>query len=388
MRYVSILILFCFVITAVSAASVDVGFIKIQPSGDLEPGTTVTADFTVNFYDMFPIEQELSLTTELEEAVWKSDVVIDGVKNTQPTAAGKDYGITGWLLEYPDSDVQVVASVTGKAPTVSESKDIIITGVYVSNANGRVLDTVQEATAFIVNTEEITGEVSDIQSNLRLLKSAISEYQGLGIDTSKAEEQENKASDSINQAETAGYSNAKILLTNAQTFIENGMIHLNYGYADKFINDTKNNIDQADSIILYLKNEKGMASDPRLAPIITTREFAAEYVQNALDLYNKGLPDDAKDKSVEAFDKSQILLTDITSLQEEIETSGIGLNLSGIGSIFLYIFIIVIVIVAIVLLVFWFNNRGGGGKGKKPPKPYGKPKKKSKANKNRYDELF
>jgi len=389
MNYICALILLCLIITTVSAASVEVGYVKQQPTGDLEAGTPVTADFSIDFYDVFPADQEMTMTTELEDAVWKSDVVIDGVKNPQPTAAGKDYSITGWILEYPDSEVGAVVSLSGKAPAVDKSKDIQVVGVYVANANGKAVETVKEVTSFVVNPGEITGEVSNIDSNLQNLKNLIAEYQALGIDTSKAEEQQASASSSISQAESASYSNAQILLANAQTFIDNGMVHLDYGYADKYINDTKNNIEEADSIIEYLKTERGMTSDPRLAPIITTREFAAEYVQNALDLYNKGSAQDAKDKAVEAFEKSKTLVNDITALQEEIGTGGIGLDVGGIGSFIPYIIIIIIVIVALVLVFFWLNNRGGGGgKGKTPPKSYGKPKKKGKANKNRYDELF
>ncbi len=386
--YGSIVILLCCMIATGTAASVDAGYIKIQPTGDLEAGTPVTADFTINFYDTFPIDQEISMTTDLEDPVWKADILIDGVKNPQPSASGETFTITGWLLEYPQSEVQVVVSLSGKTPSVKKSENKMLVGIYVVNTSGRVLDTVKEVTAFVVNTAEIVGEVSDLQSKVQDLNRAVSEYKSLGIDTSKAEDQLNQALDSIKKAESASYSNAKILMTNAQTFFDNGMIHLDYSYADKYINDAKNNIEEADSIIDYLKTEKRMASDPRLAPIITTREFAAEYAQNAMDLYNKGLSSDAKLKSTEAYEKSKILLNETINLRDEIESAGIGVDFSGVLSLLPYVIGVIIIVLVVVGILIWNQNRGGGGKGRKPPGPYGKSKKKAKSGKSRYDELF
>ena len=73
-----------------------------------------------------------------------------------------------------------------------------------------------------------------------------------------------------------------------------------------------------------LQTEKELGSDPRLAPIITKREFAAEDASDAKELYDAGKFTEARKKAEEAYQKADEVFTATQDLHAEIESAPKG----------------------------------------------------------------
>jgi hypothetical protein len=164
---------------------------------------------------------------------------------------------------------------------------------------------------------------------------------------------------------------------------------LDMGLTQKAIKDAKEAIDKTDEWITYFKTEKNLGSDPRLAPIITKREFAAEDVTDAKDLYDEGKYTEARKKAEEAYKKADEVFQETQSLNEELEAAPKGMELPDLSGLLIYIVGIIIVVIVGFVLFRIMKNRGGKGGGKGGGGSFGsrdRPKKKSTAH--QYDELF
>lgn len=133
------------------ASFMDVESVKIQPSGYLNKGSRIIAEYIINLHDTFPTQLDVSMSTNLKDAVWKSEIIVNGVHNTQPTKEGDTYRINGWMLKYPDSDVQVAVSVSGTVPSVQTSADLTIAGIYATRAGGKIISTAKEIKGLVGN---------------------------------------------------------------------------------------------------------------------------------------------------------------------------------------------------------------------------------------------
>jgi ATP-dependent Zn protease len=157
----------------------------------------------------------------------------------------------------------------------------------------------------------------------------------------------------------------------------------------KTIEDAKEAIDKTDEWISYFKTEKGLGSDPRLAPIVTKREFAAEYTADAKNLYDSGKYTEAKKRADEAYKKANEVFTETQELNAELEASPVGFALPDLSGILVYIVGIIVVVIVIFGLLRFMKNRGGRGGGGGGGGSFGsrdRPRKKSTAH--QYDELF
>jgi len=376
-------------------ASVEVGHVNVKPTGDLESGkSNVTADLQMNFIAVggtsFPSDESIVLNTELENPVWTYSIILDGVENPRPAVSKKQLDLSGWELSYENVDESVKVNLKGMTPKVDKSKEIEIISVNVATAGGRVKDTVKKVTAFVTNPGELKGELSSTTDAYSKLEKDLSQYKADGIDVSKAEAKLKEAANALNSAAGASYSNAQVYIKNANTYIKDAYALLDSGLALKTINDAKEAIDKTDEWINYFKTEKEMSSDPRLAPIITKREFASEDVGDAKSLYDEGKYSDARKKAEDAYEKATEVFEETQALNEEIEKEPEPAALPDVSGLLPYIAGIIIVIVVAVIAVKVMKNRGGkGGGGKGGGGSFGsrdKPKKKSTAH--QYDELF
>ena len=397
---ISILLLFSLIVLQIATASVSVGYVSVKPNGDLESGkTNVTANFTVQFTPLagetFPSDESLLFSTDLDNPVWKYSIILDGVENARPAYSGKNLEISGWELSYKKKDDEHLnVELKGSAPKVDKSKQIDI--VAVGSGSGKNKELIKNASAFVTNPGELTGEVSTVQSEHKKLLADIEKFKGTGVDTSEAESKAKEASDSISGSQGTQYANAQIMLQNAQTFVKDGYTLLDKSIAKKEIADAKEAIDSTDEWITYFKDEKKLSTDPRLAPIITKREFAVGYSTDAQSLLDANKFTDARSKAEEAYNKATEVFNDSQNLNSELDKGGTGFDFSAIIGYLVYIIAIIVILVIIFVIYRFMKKRGGGGSKKRGGgggsfgwKNQGSSKGSSKGKKSHgYDELF
>jgi tetratricopeptide (TPR) repeat protein len=399
---ITLLVLFGVVITP-ALARIDVGYVTIKPSGDLESGkSNVTADLQIDFVseagETFSSEENLLLSTQLENPVWNYKIVLDGVENERPASSKNQLQLTGWELSYNNVEERVLVSLKGNAPKTEKSKQIEVVSVSVTSPNGKVKDQVRNVTAFLTNPGELTGNIGTVKSKVKKLQTDIAGFKADGIDTTKAAQKLKEASDSLERASKESFANAKIYIQNAETYIKDAYGYLDMGNAQKTIGDAKEAIDRTDEWITYFKTNKSMETDPRLAPIITKREFAAEYAANAQELYEQGKYSEARTKADDANKKATEVFNDTQKLNDEISKTPVstGPDLGALSGILMYVIIAIVIIVAAVGIFLLMKKRGGSG-GRKGGSGKGggggsfgwKKRSSSKSKKShQYDELF
>ena len=102
-------------------AGIEVGIVNVKPGGDLEAGkTNVTADFQIDFVSIggetFQSDEDIMLSTQLENPIWNYAIVLDGVENPRPASSKSQLQITGWELSYKDVEEHLKVSLKGSAP--------------------------------------------------------------------------------------------------------------------------------------------------------------------------------------------------------------------------------------------------------------------------------
>ncbi len=398
---ISVLVLLGLAISPV-LAGVDVGYVNVKPAGDLESGkTNVTADFQIDFIstagETFPSDENILLSTQLDNPIWNYVIVLDGVENPRPASSKSQLSLTGWELSYKDKEEQVKVTLKGNAPKVNSSKQIEVVSISTTGANSKVKEQVKNVSAFVTNPNELTGDIGSVQTKVKALQNEIAKYKADGIDTSKAEQKVKDANTALQTATKETFANAKIYMDNAGTYVQDGYTYLDMGISQKIIADAKEAIDRTDEWITYFKGDKKMETDPRLAPIITKREFAAEYASNAQELFEQGKYTDAKQKAEDAFTKATEVFNDTQNLNNEINqtpaSSGPDIG-ATVASILPNVAIVIVIIAVIAGAVLFVKRRGGGGgkggSGKGGGGSFGWKKRSSPKTKksHQYDELF
>ena len=396
------LLVLCGLAITPALAGIEVGYVKVNPNGDLESGkSNVTADFEIDFVSVggetFPSDENILITTQLDNPVWNYAIVLDGVENARPASSKNQLQLTGWELSYKDVEEHVKVSLKGNAPKTDKSKQIEIVGVGVTSPNGRVKEQVRNVTAFLTNPGELTGDIGTVKVKVKKLQTDIAGFKADGIDTTKADQKVKEASDSLDRAAKENFANAKIYIQNADTYVKDAYGYLDMGVAQKIIADAKEAIDRTDEWITYFKTNKSMGTDPRLAPIITKREFAAEYAANAQELFDASKFTEARTKAEDANNKATEVFNDTQNLNDEISKTPVstGPDLSAVTGILMYVVIAIVIIAAAFGIFKFMKNRGGsgggkGGSGKGGGGSFGWKKRSSPKSKksNQYDELF
>jgi len=88
---ITLLVLIGLAITPV-LAGIEVGIVNVKPGGDLESGkTNVTADFQIDFVstagETFPSEENILLSTQLDNPIWNYAIILDDVENPRPASS-------------------------------------------------------------------------------------------------------------------------------------------------------------------------------------------------------------------------------------------------------------------------------------------------------------
>ncbi|MEN6396035.1 MAG: hypothetical protein ABFC78_06085 [Methanoregula sp.] len=353
-----------FCIPAVSAFTVE--GMTIEPSGSLTPGTTVTASFKIGFSASssltFPEGSDLVLTTDLKDPSWSYTILLDDVENPRNPVGGKTLELSGFELSYPSSVSEVIrVTLKGTAPSVDATSEKNILNVKEVDSNGNtVASSVVTKTALVINTGDVTRQVSEKNSNLQALQAQIDEKSAMGVDTSSAEAYFNDAQSKISTASSrpaTQYTEAIADLTAAQTSIDAGNTAVELAWAEMEVANAQVPVDRVDGVIAWFKGNQSTASDAQLSAIVAKRESAVTYLSNANDAINSGNYQQARTKASEAFAKANESYTDALVRQKQL-SSGFQLpnilpsNIKLPGGIFLIIGIIVVVLVVVGVIIY------------------------------------
>lgn len=128
-----LLLLLVFVPAAASPMLTSESF---TPNPPLSPGgqQDVVATFAIPSGTTFPRDHEIQMTTQLENAKWNIQVVVDGHNSAQQTASGTAAFINGIVLSYSvNHDVRFVVTVTGTVPSAATGSVTVIDLIEIDN---------------------------------------------------------------------------------------------------------------------------------------------------------------------------------------------------------------------------------------------------------------
>lgn len=356
------LLLFVLVAAIPAVSALTVSTPSISPSGDLTPGTTVTASFTVNFAtsgdETFPVDDTLELSTDLESPNWNVVLVMNGVDNVQPVDNAKTIDISGWVLSYNPDDVEesMRVTLTGSAPSVTSTTDKTIVEVSDVDSSGNLVSKATTVTRKVVNTGEVTSAISADQSSLDDFRVAIDEKYALGVDTSEAEQQYNTAQSAIASAKAqpaTGYTNAMASLQTAEQAISDGQKALDKAWAQKEVADAQVPITQTDSLITWIRpNATSSEYKSELSEISTQKDLATGLIDDANDAISAGNYDSARTKADSAFQKANESYTNALAMKKTMMS---GFNpLAMVGGLFKGSTLIIVVVLLIIVGVVGF----------------------------------
>jgi len=97
------------------------------------------ATFAIPSGTSFPKDHELQLQTQLTEARWNIQVIVDGHNAAQQPASGSAAFINGMLLSYSvNHDVQFTVTITGNVPSSATGTVTLLDMVEIDNSNNIV----------------------------------------------------------------------------------------------------------------------------------------------------------------------------------------------------------------------------------------------------------
>lgn len=97
------------------------------------------ASFVIPSGTTFPKDHEIQMTTQLENAKWNIQVVVDGNNAAQQPASGSAAFINGMLLSYSvNHDVRFTVTVSGTVPSSASGSVTVIDLIEIDNTNNLV----------------------------------------------------------------------------------------------------------------------------------------------------------------------------------------------------------------------------------------------------------
>ncbi len=356
-RLILIVALLALIVPAVSVAYT-VNSMAINPSsGALTPGTTVDLSYTVQEPSGQSTTNDLVMYTALGSPQWSYIIYVNGNPTAPTQSQAKTLTISGFLLTYKSSDdVSIGVTLSGVAPTVTQTSNQTLIQIWEDDTNGNQIGTPYTQTALVVNTNDITTAISNANTQLSQLKTDIDEKSALGIDTSAAEAQYNTAQTQITQAQalpSSSYSDALNDITTATTAISNGETLLDKAWAESEIATAQGPVNNVDALIAYFQGNSSTANDARLSTVITEREIAVSYISSANDFVTNGNYASARSKAEQAYTEANQSYNDALAFQAAVEaTWNPFAGLGSVGSIFSSsVMFIVVGVVAVVLII-------------------------------------
>jgi len=355
-QLILIVALLALVVPAVSVAYT-INSMTITPSsGALTPGTAVSVSFTVQEPSGQTSTNDLLMNTQLKSPQWSYIINVNGNPTAPTQASSATVDISGFLLTYKSSDdVTIGVTLSGTAPTVTQTSNQTLIQVWEDDSNGNQLGTPYSQTALVVNTNDITTAIANANSQLSQLKTDIDEKSALGVDTSAAEAQYNTAQSQITQAQalpSSSYSDALNDISTATSTISNGETLLDKAWAESEISAAQGPINNVDQLIAYFQGNASTANDARLSTVINEREIAVSYISTANNFVTTGNYASARSEAEQAYTEGNQSYNDALTFQAAVEaTWNPFAGLSGIGSIFSSSVLLIVVGVVVVVLI-------------------------------------
>jgi hypothetical protein len=370
LQLIGILIVLISIVGVVSASiSLRNESIAITPSGDLVSGQTQSsASFKVNFVSSggytFDSGNSLQMETDLTNATWTYNTILDGIENPSKTEVGTNIRLSGWELSYPSSrEISLKVKVAGTAPVVTTSTEKIIVKVREVGSSNTLVGTEVVKKKMVLNPATIGDSIQSESARLSSLRQELDQLAGSGIDLTTAEAKYGQAAAYIQSAQkTTEITRKSSDLSSAKKLLDevDGMV-LVMG-AQHAISAAEGSIGQTEQIITYFKENKSMGSDARIMPIVAQWEIAADKLSDAKDLFHERDYEAAAAKATEAATKGDEVLNNALALKEKVDSnflSGIFGGVSGAlaASLLTIVIIIVIAIIAIVGIVLFRKRR-------------------------------
>lgn len=120
------------------AASPQLASESFIPNPPLVPGgeQQAVASLAIPSGTTFPKDHELQMTTQLENAKWNIQVIVDGHNSAQQTASGSAAFINGMILSYSvNHDVRFTVTVSGTVPSSASGTVTVIDLIEIDNNN-------------------------------------------------------------------------------------------------------------------------------------------------------------------------------------------------------------------------------------------------------------
>jgi len=322
------------------------GTINLPTSGD----QTFNPDDSVEFY------------TQLDDAKWEVNIIINGIENPARTFAGKHATIGGYDLAYPTSNYQSVAlkfSMTeGTVPSSFTSGNINLVRVQELDESSDQVGAAVYVNGTVVNTGALQTQIDGMRAKLATLKADIDAKNAMNppVDVSAAQAKYTDASSAIESAAvkvSTSPSDVAGLLATAQTDIDAAEAALEQAWADQSLQQAKTMLASVDGLINeFTVNDSIKTTDSRLVAIINKRDLSAQAISNANDLYSSGSYTTSRGKSAEGLSLANQAWNLSLDLKSEL---GKGFQMPGLPNLsaFLPVVIVVLVILAIIGFVIY-----------------------------------
>jgi hypothetical protein len=358
-----IIIVLSLIVCTQAVTAFGVSSITVDPSGALLPDTSVVVSYKVDIGGAgtatFTSDNELQMSTDLEDAKWTYSLVLDGVEAVQPANTGRALSVSGWVLSYPSSvDESLKVTLEGKTPAVSQTTNKTMIKIAEYDSHGNIISsTVVERTAVVVNVGDVQAKIAEAEAALQTYRSHIDEKSALGIDTADAETKYSDADQKIRTAKglaSTQYVQIFSNLNTAQSAITDGETALDRAWAENEVTNAQVPINNVDNVIQWFKGNTSTANDAQLPAIVAKREVAVSYLSTANDEISNGNYGQARAKAQEAFNKGNESYTDALARQRVLLSGWQFPGLPNFGKIpIIPIIAVVVVILGIVGVVIY-----------------------------------
>jgi hypothetical protein len=335
--------------------------LEINPSSDLQPGSTVNIHAIISWgNNEFPQQDKIEFYSQLERssAHWEYAIGLNDKYPPVRTQGGQYLRIGGYELSYPASDYDVTVEVTldGIVPTSQPSGEFTLLRVREVDSDDEVVGTEILKKTTIFNSKDLQAQIQQVQVRLSELKGDIEARTSEGIDTSEAQDLYTEAETALDRASTGTTGQAMNDLTSAENAINEGFTALERSWAQQTIDEAQQVIDSV--IGLYNEftvNRSLKLSDPRLVPITNKRDIAISSISNAKDQQATGSYASARAKAVDARTRADEAWNLSLDLKKELD-SGFSFNFN-LGGLLLPVAIVLLIVAVVGGIYYWKKYR-------------------------------
>lgn len=282
------LLVFGIIISPVCAFSLE--GINITPDYNTMSGDMIGAKFTLHPdpFDKYTSNPNntIQVRTGLAEASFTRETVLNGRASVQ-TIQGETLTLEGWDLAYLNSEVPyeyLNITLTGKAPALSETSQVIVFEVIEYSGGAKIAD--QPFTKLVISKNDLQSGIFLAQKDLEKFRKNIDSKKAFGVEVSTSETIYANAVNNLNLVKNyppSSYPLALDRLKEVNTGITRGEDFLDRSWAQFEINNVSHELKQLDSTIAQFQNNTGFLVNINrpLSEITQNRSRAQTYLKNA-----------------------------------------------------------------------------------------------------------